>query len=322
MRESARLPIPSGWFCVGWSHELQPGAVEALSVFGRELVLFRTRAGDARVLDAHCPHLGAHLARPVTGGVGGKIVGNSIQCPFHDWQWDGTSGRCVAIPYAKRIPPNARTRAWTVVERYGMILVWHDPETRPPAFQLPVLPELEEDGFGVVSRTEREARSTPLDMGENSVDLAHFVTVHGLANYPDRQATQLSADGAVLRVVGPADDPKAEAAPIPLELERTLHGLGFATIRFLGLPGTPPVLLIATTPIDEDRSITRWSFWAGDEVAESLGVAFTDQLMKGVLPDFPIWEHKVYRPEPILCDGDGPIAEYRRWARQFFPGPG
>ena len=34
--------------------------------------------------------------------------------------------------------------------------------------------------------------------------------------------------------------------------------------------------------------------------------------------DVPIWENKVYRPTPILCDGDGLIAEFRRWCQQFY----
>ena len=37
--------------------------------------------------------------------------------------------------------------------------------------------------------------------------------------------------------------------------------------------------------------------------------------------DFPIWENKVYRERPVLCDGDGPIHEFRRWAAQFLPTP-
>jgi hypothetical protein len=33
----------------------------------------------------------------------------------------------------------------------------------------------------------------------------------------------------------------------------------------------------------------------------------------------PIWEHKTYRAKPLLADGDGPVAEYRRWfAQQFY----
>jgi hypothetical protein len=31
-----------------------------------------------------------------------------------------------------------------------------------------------------------------------------------------------------------------------------------------------------------------------------------------------IWENKIYLDRPMLCDGDGPIGEFRRWYAQFF----
>ena len=34
--------------------------------------------------------------------------------------------------------------------------------------------------------------------------------------------------------------------------------------------------------------------------------------------DIPIWNNKIYQPAPRLCDGDGPIAEFRKWFRQFY----
>ena len=34
--------------------------------------------------------------------------------------------------------------------------------------------------------------------------------------------------------------------------------------------------------------------------------------------DIAIWENKIYRERPFLCDGDGPIAPFRRWAKQFY----
>ena len=34
--------------------------------------------------------------------------------------------------------------------------------------------------------------------------------------------------------------------------------------------------------------------------------------------DLPIWESKKYRPRPILAEGEGPIATYRRWMEQFY----
>ncbi|NRA09648.1 MAG: Rieske 2Fe-2S domain-containing protein, partial [Myxococcales bacterium] len=79
---------PDGWYHVAASEEVEAGQVRSLRFFGRDLVLFRTESGEAIVLDAHCPHLGAHL------GHGGQVVGESIRCPFHAWRF-GSDGRCV-----------------------------------------------------------------------------------------------------------------------------------------------------------------------------------------------------------------------------------
>ena len=49
------------------------------------------------IVDAYCPHLGANL------GVGGRVQGNCIECPFHGWQFDGETGQCVNIPYAEKV---------------------------------------------------------------------------------------------------------------------------------------------------------------------------------------------------------------------------
>jgi len=34
--------------------------------------------------------------------------------------------------------------------------------------------------------------------------------------------------------------------------------------------------------------------------------------------DVEIWKDKVYRSNPILCDGDGPINKLRKWYEQFY----
>ncbi|MFM2282621.1 MAG: hypothetical protein RL222_125, partial [Bacteroidota bacterium] len=34
--------------------------------------------------------------------------------------------------------------------------------------------------------------------------------------------------------------------------------------------------------------------------------------------DFKIWENKIYIDPPILAKGDGPVAQYRMWAQQFY----
>src|SRR5277367_7101993 len=101
MEPASRFPpIPNGWFAVATSDELRRGEVRPLRAFGRDLVMFRTASGQPAVLDAHCAHLGAHL------GKGGRVVNETIECPFHRWRYDA-GGQCNEIPYARRIPPRA-----------------------------------------------------------------------------------------------------------------------------------------------------------------------------------------------------------------------
>lgn len=63
---------------------------------GEQVAVFRGHTGEAHVVDAYCPHLGANLA------VGGRVLGDCIECPFHGWQFQGNDGKCVRIPYAEK----------------------------------------------------------------------------------------------------------------------------------------------------------------------------------------------------------------------------
>jgi hypothetical protein len=42
------------------------------------------------------------------------------------------------------------------------------------------------------------------------------------------------------------------------------------------------------------------------------------QVVADVLQDKEIWEHRVPMEAPALIRGDGPIAKYRRWVKQFY----
>ena len=121
-------PFPDGWFRVAASADLPRGAVRPLRYFGRDLVAFRTVDGVARVLDAHCPHLGAHL------GHGGCVEGDAIRCPFHGWLIGG-DGRCLATP-------RAAIRSWPVREVNGLVMVYHGALGEMPAWEMPEMPEL------------------------------------------------------------------------------------------------------------------------------------------------------------------------------------
>jgi nitrite reductase/ring-hydroxylating ferredoxin subunit len=53
--------MPFGWFQVLYSGELGIGEAKPITYFDRDLVIFRTESGVAKVIDAYCAHMGAHL---------------------------------------------------------------------------------------------------------------------------------------------------------------------------------------------------------------------------------------------------------------------
>jgi phenylpropionate dioxygenase-like ring-hydroxylating dioxygenase large terminal subunit len=301
---------PTGWFVIAYSDELPPGAVTPLSYFGSELVLFRTADGAPHVLDAHCPHLGAHL------GHGGVVEGDVLRCPFHAWCFSG-DGACKSIPGGRKIPPAARTRSWPVREQNGLVLAYYHPAGEPPAHGVPDVPEHGSPEWGPPVRRRWKIRTDIHEMVENAFDAMHFRHLHGLRDMP---APEVSFEGPSCRMFARAvmDTP---AGPVPSTVDIRKIGLGFGTTRFTGLIET--LVLTLLTPIDGEHVDMRLSFTmknaGGGERAQAAGMAFIGELSRQVEQDIRVWEHKAYLERPLLCEGDENIALFRRWARQFYP---
>ncbi len=306
------LPIPNGWFAVAWSRDLVPGEVKPIHYFGEDLVLFRTRSGRAVVLDAYCPHLGAHL------GEGGRVIGEGIRCPFHGWHFDA-DGRCDEIPYCKRVPPAAATRSWPVDERNEMIFVWHHAEGKPPDWQVPDMPELSDPAWTEPRFFEIEVNVHMQDMAENNCDPVHFHFVHGQPEIPPQEVSY-SDGGRTMHAVSRATR-ETPFGTFDTELWRDTWGLGLAAVRLTGIPGAGLLMYSSTTPVHERRTHSRWLFTVSRNLADLAGEEFIDGLMQGVKQDFRIWENKIHPRRPVFCEGDHFLGEFRRWARQFYSEP-
>ncbi len=306
--------IPNGWFLLAYSEDLARGAVKRMRYLARELVAFRGESGGVHVLDAYCPHLGAHL------GEGGLVVGDTLRCPFHGWRWDG-QGACAEIPYTKRIPAAARAESFPTRERNGMIFVWHDAQQRAPSWEIPDLPEWhDEDWLTPWLRYEWTVKTHPQEMAENGVDWPHFATVHQTTMPDEREASfaphvyrwTVGASKGVSTLRGAHDE---------LVMRAENWGLGYNFLRQTGRFRT--VVATGLTPIDAETTHMRMGVIAkrGGADAETLARelrAYMDEHAVVATQDFPIWEHKKFRAQPALAEGDGPIAEFRRWAAQFY----
>jgi 3-ketosteroid 9alpha-monooxygenase subunit A len=303
---------PNGWFQVCYGDELAAGQVLPLTYFGRELVAFRGEDGKAAVLDAYCPHLGAHL------GYGGKVEGSSIVCPFHAWKFDGCGG-CTEVPYAKKIPPKAKVRAWPTCEVNGLIMIWFHAEDAPPSWEVPVLSEYGNEEWTTYERRRWKIKTRNQEMAENAVDSAHFHFLHGTSNMP---ASRAEPQGHVLRVIS-TTGMQTPRGGVDGQVESSSYGFGYSTVRFTGIVDT--LLVSSMIPIDEEYVDVRFNFTLkklpDKDVTKTVGRAFIKEVTRQLEQDIPIWENKVFWERPVLCDGDGPIGMFRKWSKQFYTWP-
>jgi len=318
--EKVNLPIPFGWFAVARSQDLASGGVQPLYCFDEHLVLYRSMDGKSHVLEAFCPHLGAHL------GHGGKVEDDVIVCPFHGWQFD-SQGACVKVPYASQIPKRARRgsclHSYPVRERNGMIWAWSHPRRLAPMWEVDDVPELSDPGWIEAEYHCWEVESSIQETAENAVDIAHFTTVHTAQAMPKarvtvdghRQETRLTCPIPAIDDNGHIDLPRLEE----VQLITTSFGPGFAVQSFTTRLKT--VMLSTVTPITANRLKLWFIFTRPRDLSPKFAMladALNAEVTRQVGQDIPIWENKKYLPTPMLCDGDGPIGKYRRWFSQVY----
>ena len=311
---SKRFPFPdypTGWYRIADSAEIDAAALSTHSFFGRELVGFRTGDGAVSVLDAHCPHLGAHL------GVGGAIQDDCVVCPFHGWSFD-TEGNNVDIPYRTEINRKARLRIYPAQDWCGLVMVWFDEAGQPPTWQLPELPELQ-DAELLWHRPEQaqwQIRSHPQEILENAVDIAHFQFVHGVDSFG---AVAVQDNGPMLRSTAELTL-RTPRGPLAGAVVNELWGLGIDVNRVLGIGKASVVLTV--TPIDGHLVELTYTFLSprasdGNGIS-SFGRGHVKDSIVQLEADFPIWENKEHRANPSLAVGEGAILSFRRWAAQFY----
>jgi aminopyrrolnitrin oxygenase len=156
------------WYRVCGSSDLPAGRVLRWDLPGRSFVVYRGREDrQVHALAAHCSHMGTHLAH-------GEVVGNSLRCPLHHWEWGG-DGSCRRVPGADAASA-LRQRVYPVAERYGSVFLFNGPVPRYPA---PELATAIEGEVLLLAGNPVRLRCSWAAVASNGFDMQHLRTVHG-----------------------------------------------------------------------------------------------------------------------------------------------
>ncbi len=313
---------PTGWFQIGWSGDFPTGEIVSRRVCGEEVIVFRTEDGELHGLEAYCAHMGAHL------GFGGTLENSCVRCPFHGWAWD-TDGQNTNIPYADRPNRAVRMRRWDVIERNGIVLLWHDLDGAGPTWDVPDV--FESLGGDVATREYhpdgqiRFGRRTlsPFVVLDNVADPAHFTTVHHQPAVP--LVVSAEADEHLFRVrLGFGESWKRDPENATGDALDILQvGVGFSYTALGGKRSPLIVIVLATTPADDETSELFQTVWLERAPGDEEPGRFDERMHHAThqLPyDIEIWENQRYveRPAWTASEVRG-FTTLRRWASGFYP---
>ncbi|MDH6676832.1 3-ketosteroid 9alpha-monooxygenase subunit A [Rhodococcus sp. LBL1] len=312
-----------GWHCVGLTRELRDGKPHSVHAFGTKLVVFADSQGELQVLDAYCRHMGGDLSQ-------GEIKGDSVACPFHDWRWNG-KGRCTDIPYARRVPPLAKTRAWTTMEKDGLLFVWHDPEGNPPPPEV-TIPDMSQPGE---EWTDWVWKQITIDTNcreiiDNVVDMAHFFYVH--YGFPIKFKNVFEGHIATQYYEGVGRDDMVRAtskqpAATGNDSVASYYGPSFMidelTYHYPDF-SIDSILINCHYPIAPNKFVLMYGIKVKQsdaihgEKAQDLAKTMASYITIGFEQDVAIWKNKTRIENPLLCEEDGPVYQLRRWYEQFY----
>lgn len=314
-----------GWFMIAPASEATTKPVP-MRFFGKDLVLYRGETGTPHLVDAYCPHMGAHLAKNSTSYIvldGEQVQGDSIRCPFHGWRF-GADGKCNNIPYSPNfIPKAARLKTYPVVERAGIVWMWHDPEELEPEWPLPDFG----GHYGAPGWVEwkldfmGDLDIHGVEIIDNMADFGHFVPIHGAKDF-----TYFANEfmGHTLHQYYSAGHRTLTAAPDEqLALDTWYEGPGFLQSEMKG--EFDSFIMIANTPIEDGKSRTWHALMVKvndgsrpiTEEDRKVALGYQEMSRMAFAQDVEIWQNKRACFSPLAIPADGPYGKVRLWYRQF-----
>jgi len=315
-----------GWHCLGLADRFRAGGPHAIGAFGTKLVVFADSKGELHVLDAFCRHMGGDLTM-------GTIKGDQVACPFHDWRWGG-DGKCAHIPYARRVPPAARTRSWLTLEENRQLFVWHDSEGSPPAEHI-TIPRIDGAFSPEWSNWTWDSILVPnsncREVVDNVVDMAHFFYIHFAFPTFFKNVLEGHVAAQYLTTKSRPDvstgSNYADGGETTLRSEAAYYGpsymIDYLWHDYHGMT-MESVLINCHYPVTPDSFLLQWGAivkkppGVTDEQADKIAAKFADFISLGFQQDVEIWTHKTKIDNPLLCAEDGPVYQLRRWYEQFY----
>ena len=311
--------LQNQWFPVAESADVDPGPLK-VTLLGRDVVLYRSGESLVAAPD-RCPHREAPLSI-------GRVEDGALVCAYHGWSF-ADEGTCVGVPSSgpgAKIAPGAHLPCLSVREQYG--LVWL--ALADPAGDIPIIPQEQDETFRRINTGVDVWRTAATRMVDNFLDISHFPWVHTgtFGGGQETRVEQIDLEELDNGWFGYAYEVDAtnpdEAAATTGSNDEEVHrwmSTGFvlpltvrSTIRYED--GLEHILLLCSTPIDEETSYFTFVVWRNDDFSVDAEEVITfDRAIgaedKAMLEQVP-GSLPLDRTALVSVQSDKPSVEWRR----------
>ncbi len=168
METTRSFPL-NAWYAAAWSHEVGRREPLGRTVGNMRIVFWRKADGTITGLEDSCWHRLLPLSM-------GWLEGDELVCRYHGLAFDG-QGQCTRMPSQDKLNPQARVRAYPVVERHRFVWVWLGDPARAEIALIPDMhwnddPEWAGDGQTMFAKCNYRL------LIDNLMDLTHESFVH------------------------------------------------------------------------------------------------------------------------------------------------
>lgn len=216
-------------------------------------------------------------------------------------------------------PINSDKKWLPIVSKNAEQFVFYDESGQPPSFDLPDVLEFKDDAWCRPYVLQWHIRTHLQEIAENALDFGHFTTVHTYHYYPELLDFKLDAHKFHVSM---KSNRKVLFYTDESQMDITYHGMGVVVSEVYLSSGFTLKVLLMSTPTDEEHvhitikasirkvknPLVRW-------LAQRI---FPFQTRAEFTNDQPVWESKIYRERPMLCEAEKNIMRIRQWARQFY----
>ena len=287
--------LRNSWYVAAWDREVTRTPL-ARTLLDEPVVLYRKEDGTAVALEDRCCHRQLPLSM-------GRLEGDELRCGYHGLKFD-TSGKCVEIPGQGSIPPQARVRAYPLLEKHGWVWIWMGDADKADPARIPHWwwTESPEWAFSRPDRVHLECNYQLVS--DNVLDVTHLAYVHAssigapsITEFPakvEREERLVRLTRWIRQRPPPPLYEKAGGFPGNVDRWQIVeHVPPCFTVNFAGCEdGERRIELMAlSAPTPETARTTHYffgfvrNFWLNDEAAER---AFCSDMVRVFNEDFPV----------------------------------